>query len=265
MQNDSNASPREQRAVEVFRRLFGERDESAPDPHPEFGRILRSVIFGEVFATGDLDDRTRELITVTALGTLQTLPQLKAHANAALNVGVTPVELQEAMYQLAPMIGFPRALNAIGVVSEVLTARGEQLPLPPQGTVTEADRHERGLAIQRELYGDEIADALAGLPGGFAEAVPAFLTDFTFGDFWTRGGLDVPMRELLALVTYAGLGLDRQLRPHVRGCVQAGHTVETVLAALVQAFPYIGFPAALNAIRIVQEYLEERGEESGGE
>lgn len=38
------------------------------------------------------------MITCVTLAMMQTLPQLKAHAGAALNVGVTPVELREAMY-----------------------------------------------------------------------------------------------------------------------------------------------------------------------
>lgn len=239
----------------MYARLFGPRDTSAPDQHPELGKILRSVIFGDVFATGDLDDRTRELITVTVLGTIQALPQLHAHAVAALNVGVTPVELQEAVYQLAAFVGFPRALNAVGVVSEVLGDQGVDLPLEPQGTVGDDDRHERGAEIQQRLYGDEIAASLTDLPGDWAATVPGFLTDHLFGDFWTRGGLDIATRELLALCTLAAAGLDRQLEAHVRGAVAAGNPIERVLAALLQAFPYMGFPAALNAIRAVQTYV----------
>ena len=64
--------------------------------------ILHKVIFGEVFHIGGLDDRTRELITVVVLATMQTLPQLRSHVGAALNVGVTPVEMREAVYQCAP-------------------------------------------------------------------------------------------------------------------------------------------------------------------
>ena len=81
---------RQLRTEEVFARLFGPRDTSAPDRDPEFGEILRRLIFGDVFATGVLDDRTRELVTVTCLGALQALPQLQAHLGAALKVGVTP-------------------------------------------------------------------------------------------------------------------------------------------------------------------------------
>lgn len=52
--------------------------------------------------------KTREMLTVTSLAVQQTLPQLKAHINAALNVGVTPLEVRETLYQCAPFIGFPK-------------------------------------------------------------------------------------------------------------------------------------------------------------
>src|SRR5215207_11054734 len=50
---------------------------------PELTEILRRFIFGDVFDTGVVDDQTRELITVTVLACLQTLPQLNSHAAAA--------------------------------------------------------------------------------------------------------------------------------------------------------------------------------------
>ena len=127
-----------------FEQLFG----SPPDPNaghdPEFMAILRKLIFGEVFEIGGLDDRTRELITVVVLTTNQTLPQLKSHTAAALNVGVTPVELREAVYQCAPFLGFPKTLNAIAVINEVFAERGIELPLPDQTTVDEQERFDRG-------------------------------------------------------------------------------------------------------------------------
>ncbi len=250
---------REAASEAVYERLFGPRDRTAPSDDPELRQILRRIIFGDVFATGDLDDRTRELITVTVLATLQALPQLRSHAAAALGVGVTPVELKEAVYQLAPFLGFPRVLNAVGVVNEVLQARGVTLPLEPQATTTDADRLERGRELQGPLYGTEIADALTRLPGGFGEAMPRFLTGFLFGDFYTRGGLDVATRELLGLCTLTALGLDRQIKPHVRGALRAGNSPERVLAALVHVYPYAGYPYALNAIRVVADVLAEDG------
>lgn len=51
----------------------------------EFMQLLQGHIFGDLCWTGSLDDRMRELVTVTVLSTLGTLPQLKAHVGAALN------------------------------------------------------------------------------------------------------------------------------------------------------------------------------------
>lgn len=96
---------------------------------PEFMTQLQRLIFGEVFYVGDLTDRQRELITCSVLTVLQTLPQLKAHLNAALNVGVLPLELKESLYQCAPFIGYPRTLNAVNVLNEVLEDRHISLPL----------------------------------------------------------------------------------------------------------------------------------------
>ena len=158
-----------------------------------FMQILQGYIFGDVCYTGSLDNRMRELVTVTVLTTLSTLPQLKAHVQASLNAGCTPVEIREAVYQCAPFIGFPRTLNAIGVMNEVFEGNGIQLPLPSQKTLTgesEDERYRKGLDIQNPLYGTEIADRYTWLHGDFAQAVPRFLTELCFGDFNTRSGLD---------------------------------------------------------------------------
>jgi 4-carboxymuconolactone decarboxylase len=215
--------------------------------------ILRGVIFGDVFHVGGLDDRTRELITVVVLTTLQTLPQLRAHAGAALNVGVTPVELREAVYQCAPFLGFPMTLNAVTVLNEVFVERGVELPLADQGTVLESDRFERGRAIQHPLYGHEIRDGLAGLPEDLAGVAPRLLTEFCFGDFYTRDGLDVARRELLVLCMLAALGAGEQVRAHARGNLKVGNSLQLQLASMVHCLPYIGFPRALNAIRAVAQ------------
>ena len=251
---NSGMSERQARAETVYERLFGPRDTSAPDDDPELMEILRRFIFGDVFDTGGLDDQTRELITVTVLACLHTVPQLKSHTVAALNVGVQPIQIREAIYQLAPFIGFPRTLIAAAAINEAFQAQDITLPLPDQGTVTDADRYPKGLAEQAPLYGDEIKDNLASLPDGLGDEVARYLTEFCFGDFYTRTGLDVVRRELLVLCVLAALGgSDAQLRSHAAGNTKVGNQKTRQLAALVHCLPYIGFPLALNAIRAVED------------
>jgi 4-carboxymuconolactone decarboxylase len=247
------SSVRRQHAEATYERLFGPRDVDAPDNDPELMEILRGFIFGDVFDTGILDDALRELITVTVLACLPALPQLKAHTAAALNVGVQPVEIREAIYQLAPFLGFPHTLNAVSTINEVLVNKGISLPLPPQGTVVDEERYSKGLAQQAPLYGNEIKDDLADLPEPFNDALPRFLTEFCFGDFYTRNGLSLARRELLVLCALATMGdTSAQLGPHGRACLQVGNSKSEVVAALVHCFPYIGFPRAVAAIRAIK-------------
>ena len=244
-------------SAEKYEQLFGSPPDVAAGPDPELMAILRHVIFGEVFQIGGLDDRTRELITVALLVTNQTLPQLRSHAAAALNVGATPIEIREAVYQCAPFLGFPKTLNGIAVINDVFTERGITLPLPDQATVADDDRLERGRAIQHPLYGDEIRDNLAGLPDDLRGAVPRLLTEFCFGDFYTRSGLDLATRELLVLCVLAALGgADVQVRAHAAGNLKAGNTVDVQIAAMIHCLPYIGFPRALNAIRAISQVAQ---------
>ncbi|MBS1919704.1 MAG: carboxymuconolactone decarboxylase family protein [Bacteroidetes bacterium] len=237
---------------EIYHQLFGGEALTGQGTDPELMNILQKFIFGDVFHTGVLNNKQRELITVVTLVAQQALPQLKAHANAALNVGVTPIELREAVYQCAPYIGYPRTLNAVGIINEVFTEKGIQLPLENKGTVNDENRFEKGKAIQHSLYGDEIKQLMSTLPGKFKDYVPKFQTEADFGDYYTRRGLDVKTRELLMYCVLATINADFQLKVHAKGCLKAGVTKEELVAAMVQCIGYIGLPNALNAINSIK-------------
>ena len=151
--------------------LFGGEALTGQGTDPEMMDILQKFIFGEVFQTGELTLKQREMITCITLATMQTLPQLKAHAGAALNVGVTPEELREVMYLTAPFIGFPKMLNAVATVNEVFKERGISLPLEKQSMVTEETRHETGKAIQDKQYPRGVSSVMSGMPGDMGKNV----------------------------------------------------------------------------------------------
>jgi 4-carboxymuconolactone decarboxylase len=252
-QNNDQKMNRTELTKETYKKLFGGEALSGKGTDPELMSILQKFIFGEVFHTGVLSDQERELITIVTLVTQQTLSQLKAHTKAALNIGVTPIEIREAVYQCAPYIGYPKTLNALSTVNEVFKERGIPLPLEDQATVTEENRFEKGKVIQDSLYGNEIKEMMKTLPGDFKEYVPQFLTEADFGDFYTRGGLDVKTRELLMYCVLATLGAEFQLKAHAKGSIKAGNTKKELVAAMVQCIGYIGFPKAINAINIIKE------------
>ncbi len=255
--NTGNTLNRTDICKKNYKTLFNGEALSTQGDDPEMMAILQKYIFGEVFTIGELDIKTREMLTVVSLTTQQTLPQLKSHISAALNAGVTPIELREAIYQCAPFIGFPKTLNALGILNEVFKERGIQTPLKSTATISEQNRYEAGLALQEPVYGDEIKVAMEGLPKNMGEDVSRFLTEVCFGDFYTRSGLDMKTRELLIIGLLVTTGNTSVLKSHIEGNLKIGNSKETITAAIIQCLPYVGFPNTLAALKTAKEVFNE--------
>ena len=223
---------------------------------PELYALMQRAYGVDVRNIGQLDLKTREMVSCVALTALGTTPQIATHARAALDAGVTPIELREAIYLVAPFAGFPKVLNAMEVVNQVFSERGVSLPLPDQGTTTPETRHQVGHDIQWQLYEGGIARAMSGLPGNMGQQMADLLTDVCFGDIYSRNGLPLQMHELLTYVVLTVLQAPSQLHSHFLGCLKAGNTPETVVAAVINCMPHIGFPATINTLRIIVEVME---------
>jgi 4-carboxymuconolactone decarboxylase len=248
---------RVEKSKEKYKHLFGDEVPAAYATDPDFQDILSRFIFGEVFYQGNLDDKQRELITLAVLTANQTLPQLEAHVVAALNVGLTPIEIKEAVYQCAPYIGFPKTLNAIGEINEVFKSKNIALPIESQNKIEEDNRFEKGLAVQVEIFGEIIAKMREGAPSN-QKHIQDYLSSFCFGDFYTRGGLDLKTREMLTLCIISSLGgAEGQVKAHVQGNLNVGNDKETMITALTHCLPYMGFPRTLNALSCVNEIIPE--------
>jgi 4-carboxymuconolactone decarboxylase len=246
-----------EKSKETYKQLFGDGVPAAYAADPDFQDILSRFIFGDVFYQGNLDNKQRELITLVVLATNQTLPQLEAHAHAALNVGLTPVEIKEAIYQCAPYLGFPKTLNAIAAINDVFKERNIPLPLESQKQVDEETRFNKGLAVQVEIFGDVITKMRASAPAN-QKHIQDYLSAFCFGDFYTRGGLDLKTRELLTLCIVSALGgAEGQVKAHVQGNRNVGNDKETMITAITHCLPYMGFPRTLNALACVNEVIPE--------
>jgi 4-carboxymuconolactone decarboxylase len=246
-----------EKSKEKYKQLFGDGVPAAYATDPDFQDILSRFIFGEVFYQGNLDDKKRELITLVTLTANQTLPQLKAHVHAALSVGLTPIEIKEAVYQCAPYLGFPKTLNAIAEINEVFKARNIAVPIESQKQVEEDNRFDKGLAVQVEIFGDVIVKNRGNAPSN-QKHIQHYLSSFCFGDFYTRGGLDLKTRELLTLCIVSALGdCESQVKAHVRGNQNIGNDKETMISAITHCLPYMGFPRTLNALNCVNEIIPE--------
>ncbi len=86
----------------------------------DFARLAVEHCYGDAWARGRLDAKTRSLLTLTVLATLGNQEELRLHVQGALNLGHAPDDLVELFIHLMPYIGVPRVVQAMRVAGPVL-------------------------------------------------------------------------------------------------------------------------------------------------
>ena len=92
----------------------------------EFSRPLQELVteycWGSVWTRGDLEPRTRSLLTIAMLTGMSRPEELRLHIGGALRNGCTAAEIRETILQAAIYCGVPAAVAAFGIAREVLAA-----------------------------------------------------------------------------------------------------------------------------------------------
>ena len=221
---------------------------------PELIEVFDNFAFDEVLSHGDVDARTRLMVQLASMIASLALREYRVMLGAALTVGVTPIEIKEIVYQAVPYVGMARVFDFIHATNEILAERGVTLPLEGQSTTTSANRAEKGLAIQKEIIGEDVVEKLYGTAPADQQHIQRYLSANCFGDHLTRTGIDVPTRELLTfsmLVSFGGC--DPQVKGHVAANLNVGNGRSRLIAVLTQLLPFIGYPRTLNALRAIDE------------
>ena len=213
--------------------------------------IFNNFLYADVYNHGTLEPKLRELVTLVSLTASQGTDMIKDHVEIALNVGATPIEIKEALYQCSPYVGFPRVFAALEKANEVFKEKNISLPIESQSTVTEQTRFDKGLETQVSIFGDVIHAAHSNAAPN-QKHIQNFLSANCFGDFYTRTGLDLKTRELLTFIMLISLGgAEPQATAHANANISMGNTKDMMLEAVTQCLPFIGYPRTLNAITII--------------
>ena len=221
---------------------------------PELIEIFDNFAFDEVLGENNLDTRTRLMVQIAALIASQGLREYRVMVGAALNVGVTPIEIKEIVYQAVPYVGMGKVFDFLHATNEVLTERGVSLPLPGQSTTTPETRAEKGLKVQKEIVGSDVVEKLYASAPTDEQHIQRFLSANCFGDYLTRTGIDIPTRELLTFSMLVALGgCDPQVKGHVAANLNVGNDRARLIDVLTQLLPLIGYPRALNGLKAIDE------------
>ena len=233
--------------------LFPDHVSTLKATDPELVEVFDNWAFGDVLELDILDARTRLMVQLAAIIACQGVNEYRVMLGGALNAGVTPIEAKEIVYQAVPYVGMARAFDFLHVTNEVLRGRGIELPLDGQSTTNRDTRLERGMDVQRRIFGETIDQMYATSPRDQLH-FQRHLSANCFGDYYTRTGLDLKTRELLTFAMLASMGgCEPQLAGHVAGNLAVGNDRRVLVGTITQLLPFIGYPRTLNALRIINE------------
>ena len=220
---------------------------------PEFMERFAHFAFDEVVNEEgqQLEPATRYLAILSALMGCQGLDAFKSLIPQALEAGLTPVMIKEAVYQAVDYLGMGRVLPFLDGVNQVFKEQGIALPLEGQATTTLEDRLEKGSQAQVDIFGEGMRDFWKG------GHINRWLAANCFGDYYTRTGLDLKQREMITFCFLAAQGgCEPQLTSHASGNMRLGNDKAFLIRVISQCLPYIGYPRSLNAVTCVNKAAE---------
>lgn len=216
-----------------------------------FDIIQERFLNNEIDKNGIPDKKVRALIGLACLTAIQTLSELPEKVREAVNAGASVTEIKETLYHTAPYIGYPRVKEALAATNDELIKMGLDPREEDQATVTERTRLGKGLATQVGIFGEQINTMRQNAPQE-TKHIQDCLSAHCFGDYYTRGTLDIKMRELITFVVICSIGgCEPQAKSHAAANISVGNSKALLIQAITTCLPYIGYPRTLNALNCI--------------
>jgi 4-carboxymuconolactone decarboxylase len=117
------------------------------------------------------------------------------------------------------------------------------------------DLYDDGMAMRREVLGDEHVDRAIAQTTEFTAPFQDFITRYAWGAVWSRDGLDRRTRSAVTLGVLTALGREHEIAMHVRAALRNGLSAQEVGEVLLHTSVYAGVPAANRAFAIADEVL----------
>jgi 4-carboxymuconolactone decarboxylase len=233
--------------------------EALKDVAPDLASLAIGFVYGELYSRDGLSLQQRQLATVAALAAMGGVePQLKFHIAGALNVGCSPTEIVELMIHLVVYAGFPVAVNGTAAAKEVFDRLGVRPSIRTADASPSASRYRDGWARLREIdghLGEQVIDSLNGVSPDLGR----FIIEFSFGDVYTRSGMDLLSRELVTVAALTAMGsATPQLKVHMNGFLNVGGSSAQLVEIVTHIAAYAGFPRAVNGAIAAKEVLADR-------
>lgn len=119
------------------------------------------------------------------------------------------------------------------------------------------ERYETGLRIRREVLGAEYVDKSIATADDFNRPLQELVTEYCWGEIWSRPGLNRKTRSLINLAMLTALNRPHEVKLHLKGALNNGCSKEEIMEVLLQTAIYCGVPAAVDSFRLAREVFAE--------
>jgi 3-oxoadipate enol-lactonase/4-carboxymuconolactone decarboxylase len=121
------------------------------------------------------------------------------------------------------------------------------------------DVFDRGMHLRRTVLGTAHVDRANGNKNEFNTDFQEFISQYAWGEIWTRPGLSKHTRSLITLSMLIPLNKKTEFKMHVKAAFNNGVKVEEIKELILQSGIYCGLPAANDAMHSAEEVFEELG------
>lgn len=252
---------------------FARRVIDASGPSTDLDRLTIEFAHGEIWNRPGLSLKDREFATlamVIAVGNLDST--VSFHVEACMRTGWTRAEITELLMQMTVYIGWPKALMAVGPALAVFSRVEKPGGLAPASDASEAiatwrtqaetddARFERGVAAMGKMS-QASGEAVVNAFNDIAPDLGRYILEFSYGDVFSRPGLDLKSRELATVAALAARGTmadETPFKVHVAAALNTGATEQEVTEAILHMLPYAGFSRIQSAMALASDVFLDR-------
>lgn len=118
----------------------------------------------------------------------------------------------------------------------------------------ESERFDLGMAERRATLGAAHV-AAAQSASGFSADFQEMITRYSWGEVWSRPGLDRTSRRLVTIAMLIAMNRPDDLEAHIRAALRDGTPIDSIREVFMHAAIYCGLPAADHAFRLAESVL----------
>lgn len=235
---------------------FREVKETLNELDQALADAFENYVFEDVFANCKLNIKEMELCIISSLLVQNHIDQLDYHFNVSRKANVDLSEIYGVILHCIPFSGWPKGSTAIKAFMHWLDENNLTFDRKTTAEIYGSDNPDfakLGFENGGKIYSDY--SGLEESVSNIEEGLEKYVTEGIFGRFYGRNDLTLRLRQLTAVAILTSLSRLPQLKSHIKGALLVGCSAEEVREVIKLMHIYAGWPATLNALAVLNEYL----------